>query len=645
MKFKFFSIKKIKIRASFILLILLSVFFKSTSYAIWMTREDTTHDINFYNKNIEINSDGTYSEITEIKVTLTKEDQPENIVTNPVTYNPEISKLTVLNAYTLFEGKKYIIKHTEIEDKSIASGIEGLTNIHQVLIKFPNVKKGSELYLKYILKVNKTIVPNLYANIFSYYFNGYLENSYIKLTSKIPLFLEKNEFTNILDIKETKTSGKQVIVIKTKKPYLKAVMNEQTPYLNFSEIPWVALSSYHDWKKVSKTPIEKYEKILTQKLPETFEEIANKASKKNTINEKIDTVTSLLAEKVKYKGDWRSLESSFFPKNLSEIAHTGQGDCKDYAISTVAILRKIGISANVAAIYRADYNQDFPFSLPNLNLFNHLLVQVTHDGKVNWVDPTHFASFSDGLFSDISNRKALVFNPNKPGIEKTPALTSNDSQIIINETQDYSVKNQLIKEGEIELKGNSVVLFTGATLKASKEIIDREILNYRSKQNNLLSWKIEDYNLDSRIVTNKSFKYKIIEKPYEIKTDLGIGYSLDSISNTIFYTKIFLINTLNRKSDLFIESPSKLKSKILLKNIFRVKKKYTGCQVKSKWATFSRNILDNKTGVEIIDDVSINYSHLLNKDIVSSEFKEFQDQIESCINGIVIIASSDKYIG
>ncbi len=645
MKSKFFLMKGIEIKASFILLILLSIFFKNTSNAIWITREDTTHDINFYNKDIEINSDGTYSEITEIKVTLTKEDQPENIVTNPITYNPEISKIKVLNAYTLFEGKKYIIKHSDIEDKSIASTVEGLTNINQVLIKFPNIKKGSELYIKYILKVNKTLVPNLYSKILSYNFNGYLQSSNIKFTSKIPLFLEKNELTNILDIKETKSSGKQVIVIKTKEPYLIGVMNEQYSYLNFSDIPWVALSSYKDWDKVSKTPIEKYEKILTQKLPESFEEIAIEASKKSSLNEKIDTVTSLLATKVKYMGDWRSLESNFFPKNLSEIAHSGQGDCKDYAISTVAILRKIGISANVAAIYRADYNQDFPFSLPNLNLFNHLLVQVTHDGKVNWIDPTHFASFSNGLFSDISNRKALVFNPNKPGIEKTPALTPNDSQIIINETHDYSVKNQLIKEGEIELKGNSVVFFTGATLRASKEIIDREILNYRSKQEKLLSWKIEDYNLDSRIVKNKSFKYKIIEKPYEIKTDLGIGYSLDSISNTIFYTKIFLINTLNRKSDIFIERPAKLKSKILLKNIFRVKKEYTGCQVKSKWATFSRNILDNKIGVELIDDVTINYSHILNKDILSTEFKKFQEQLESCINGIVIIASSDKYIG
>ena len=644
MRFKFLLIKKLKTIAIFILIVLFSYLNNNSAHAIWMTREDTTYDINFYNKNIEINADGTYTETTEVKVTLTKEDQPENIVTSPRTYNPETSKLTILNAYTIFEGKKYLVKQSGIEDKSIASGIEGLNNTNQVLIKFQHLKKGSVLYLKYNLKVNKTIVPYLYSNIFAYNFNGYLENSTIKLTSKIPLYLEKNELTNILDIKETNIPGKQIIEIKTKEPYLKGVINEQYPYLNNSEIPWIAVSSFNNWEKVSKTPIEKYEKILAQKLPDIFEEIVRETNTKSTLNEKIDTVTSLLAEKIKYMGDWRSFESNLFPKNLSDIALTGQGDCKDYAISTVAILRKLGISSNVAAIYRADYYQDFPMHLPNLGLFNHLIVQVIHDGKVLWVDPTHFASFSNGLFSDISNRKALVFNPNKPGLEKTPTLTSNESQIIFDEIQDYSIKNQLKKEGQIKLKGNSAIFLTGAATRKSKEQIDLELLKYVSKKDNFLYWNFDDYDLYSRIVRDLSFNYKIVEKPNEIKTDLGIGYALNLITNTSFYANLFLINTLNRNTDLFIERPIKFKSKVLLKNIFRAKKSYIGCNINSKWANFSRVILDKETGVEVIDEVDIKYSHILNKELLSNDFKEFQNQLESCINGIVIIASSDRYI-
>lgn len=205
-------------------------FFENYSYSLWMTREDTTHDINFYNKNIEINSDGTYTEITEAEVTLTKDDQKENIVTDPIEYYPNTEKLTVIRAYTIFDGKKFIVKRTDIEDKSIANNLQGFNNVNQVSVKFSNVKKGAKLYIKTKLKVNKVLIKNLFSKYYIYEMYGYLKSSNIKLTSKIPLYFEKNDPENILNIKNRKISGNQIIEININKPFIKNVTNERNSF-------------------------------------------------------------------------------------------------------------------------------------------------------------------------------------------------------------------------------------------------------------------------------------------------------------------------------------------------------------------------------------------------------------------------------
>ncbi|WP_186643793.1 transglutaminase-like domain-containing protein [Fluviispira vulneris] len=623
------------------IIILFFILFVRTAMARWQKTEEVTHIIDYYNREINVDEKGLFTDKVNAKITLTKDSAPDNFLTHPISYDPTIESFKVIEAYTIYEGKKYKVPKKDIEDKSIASNSLGFRKENQILIKFHNVKKGAELYLSTFKKVKETLVPNLFAKEFLFNFSGYLLSSNIKINSKIPLYSSRSDKNEALEFKELKNNSIQTIEIKLKKPYLKVIVDEDFAFLNISEVPMVAVSSLNSWQKISDYKIKKYEEILSQKIPDMFANLVDEAAKQENINDKINVVTSGVAEKIKYFGDWRSLESGFDPRDLAEIAKTGLGDCKDYSIMTTALLRKLGITAHVAYVYSSIYYEEYPVNLPNLNSFNHMIVQVENDGKIKWIDPTQGLSYAQGIFPNIAGRNALVVKANSAGLEYIPALTAEDFDVVKKEIHDFSEKGMIYRKGSIELKNFASEQFTALELQHSKETIDNYLANlFSSKNSTIISYNFAEYDFKSRILSDKVINYNIKMKSNELKTDLGNAYMLNALDN---YVNNYLFKTDDRKSDLYIKYLNKFKDIKLLKNVYRSKTDFKGCEVNSKWADFSRKIVDTKEGVEIIDFVETKQMHILNQDLLSKEFNDFQEELDSCINRFAIINSSKAF--
>ncbi|BBH52902.1 DUF3857 domain-containing protein [Fluviispira sanaruensis] len=625
------------------MIVLFFILFARTAIARWQKIEEVTHNIDYYDREINVDEKGLFTDKMKVKITLTKDSASDNFLTQPISYDPSIENIKILEAYTIYDGKKYKVPQKDIEDKSIASNSLGFRNENQILIKFHNVKKGAELYLSIFKKTKETFVPKLFAKEFLFNFSGYLLSANIKINSKIPLYSAISDKNEALEFKEIKNNSTQTINIKLKKPYLKVIVDEDFAFLNISEVPLIAISSYNSWKKISDNKLKKYEDILSQKIPDIFENILSEAAKKENINDKINVVTSGIAEKIKYFGDWRSLESGFDPRDLAEIAKTGLGDCKDYSIITTAILRKLGITSNVAYVYSAIDFQEYPVNLPNLYSFNHMIVQVEYDGKIKWIDPTQGLSFAQGVFPNIADRDALVVKANSVGLEHIPALTADDLNIVKKEVHDFSEKGMVFRKGSVELKNFAAEKLTGLELQHSKETIDNYLANLFSPNNStIMSYNFEDYDFKSRVVHDETINYIIKMKSNELRTDLGNAYMLNAMDN---HVNNYLFKTDDRKSDLYINYLIKYKDIKLLKNVYRSNRDFKGCEVKSKWADFSRKIVDKEDGVEIIDFVEKKQRHILNHELLSKEFNDFQEEIDSCINRFAIINSSKIYKG
>lgn len=152
---------------------LLCVFFELQVFASWLNKEDAKYEINFYNEIIEVEKDGTFKLTVEGSVTITKENQTQNILTRPIQYFSDRSNVEIIEAYTEYEGKKFKVSNENIEDRDIASEYYGFSNTKQVFINFNNVKKNSKLYLKYVINNKKTILPSLFEDMISFNFDGY----------------------------------------------------------------------------------------------------------------------------------------------------------------------------------------------------------------------------------------------------------------------------------------------------------------------------------------------------------------------------------------------------------------------------------------------------------------------------------------
>ncbi len=620
-----------------VLVLLFLVFNKMEIFASWLNKEDAKYEINYYNETMEVEKDGTFKLTVEGSVTITKEDQTQNVLTRPIQYLADRSKVEIIEAYTEYEGKKFKVEQDSIEDRDIASEYYGFSNTKQVFVNFNNIKKHAKLYLKYVILNNKTLLPGLFEDVIGFNFDGYLKERKIKIISKIPLYVNLIDKDNSLKVKKYQKDGLQIIDIKNFQPLFKFINNEEYYSLGLEHLPWVLVSSFNNWNALINPVTTKYEEVAKQKLPQLFLDIANAAKNKDSLNEKINTITSILNDKVKYMGDWRSLQGSYYPKNLETIAQVAQGDCKDYALATTAILRYLGITAHVALIFRGEHYEEFPSVLPGTFNFNHVIVQVKEGSKVKWIDPTNFKSYAEGIFPDIADRFAIVLDPAASIGQRTPKIDYAAAKLAFAETIHFNNMRTLERFGNIELKGYSAMPFTAAELSASKDLISSEIRYQFLNIADLIQAEIAPYELTSRIVKDLKFNYSTLEKNRYLKTDYGIGYSLENLLKTSSYVNPFLISLVDRQSDLFLGHGFIFESQILFKDLHRSQKENKGCEIKSKWADFTRIIKDTNVGIEIYDKIQQKFSVVKNKELLSPDFNTLQEKLELCFKGIVII--------
>ena len=238
-----------------------------------------------------------------------------------------------------------------IELKPLASSPDGFDQQMQTLIGFPNVEIGAEIYIKRVAKL-KSIFDGYFSECMLLDYPLQSFNS--KFVSKIPLHIKVNDPENVLDIAEGKSNFFHELDISLKQPVYRSFIgeSEKDGIMNKEKLIFVSLSSEPDWKTLSDKIVPYYEKVLSQKLTTIFKNIAKQAAEFQNDVDVINAVTSLLSEKIKYMGDWRSISGGYFPRDLEQIASSQIGDCKDMSTSTGAILRSLGFKVNSALVER-----------------------------------------------------------------------------------------------------------------------------------------------------------------------------------------------------------------------------------------------------------------------------------------------------
>jgi hypothetical protein len=607
--------------------------FSSSSEARFAVQADATSEVQFFNRTTDIHEDGTYEELIEMKVKILNETGRSNFATQPLLYDGETQKIKIISAHTLDQGQVYPVGTEFIEDKPIASQGIGFSSYHQVLISFPHLNAGAELYLKYSIRAYKADFPGAFSNAFIYGREGYWLSSQVKLTSAIPFSYAANDPEEFLDVK-SKTEGKRhVLEIQLKRPLIKQVVDEQNVQLNPKTLPWVSVTSFKDWKTLGERFSPEYERVLAAPLPGLFQDMVNQAAAEPDLFKKINRLTSSLADQVHYMGDWRSVSGRIYPNSLEKVANIRRGDCKDFSTVTVAMLRKLGIQASPALVRRGGY-YDEPNDLPSGFAFDHVIVRVEEKDQVFWIDPTNFVSFSNGLFPDISDRRVLSLKKDAAGLERIPAIQANQSEVKIVESLQFVDKDRTVTQGYLEEKGSSAIGITGAGLRGSKENIDYALINFVGDPNRMTQWKFKPYDLTSRVVDDVKIQYEYEKNNTEFKTSNGPAHLIQTSSTINGY----LTRVQDRVSDLLIlEAPSTLKRSAHLKGVQMLGKAKLSCKVDSPWLKASRSVVQKKNAIEVDDTMLIKTALIRNEDLRSKEYSEFQEKLEDCFNNVAVV--------
>lgn len=616
-------------------LTLLVFFITPPVEARWTKYEDAPIEIKISNSTININMDGTYELESELQAKVLKESGRSAFSPYSLIYNGDSADLTILEAKTAYNGREYVVAKNMIEDKALASP-QGFDQLRQVTISFPKMTIGAEVYLKYKQIHKKVPIDNFYGLHFSYY-GRYFQAENTKINSELPLEIRVNDPRNVLKIAEEKKNGVHSISITLKKAIYEGLINEpHNGILNFKHNTWVSLSSLSKWEDLAKKLAPGYYNVITQPLPTIFTAIAESAANESTDEEKINVVTSLLNEKIQYTGDWRTVSGRFFPRDLEKIADYQTGDCKDFSVSTAAILQKLGYRVQPTLVMRGITSIPNSEALPNLDNFNHVMLRVTNKGgKIYWIDPTNKVSMAQGIFPDVADKVALVLDSKEVSYTKIPAVQAENSKIISH--SELTIQDNVVNErGQLTMQGESAMSLASAGLYYSNEqlrdsvfyIISGVSLNEKEKK------FLELPDLTSRNVEDLTIKYELQQKNKVFRTNLGLVLTLENnLLNGV-------VNTVSDQvSDLFIGTPHTRETHTVIKDIAIKNCAELNFEINSPWLYVNRSCKHQNGSTELNDIVAIQKSFITNEELNTTEYKNLKSELENNFSRASIIIS------
>lgn len=514
--------------------LIISVFSFGSMHARFLKSDELSVRFDEFSKHVVVKPDGRSKTRVHFVAVIQKEGGRDYFSTYRLNYNGDSETLHLIDAHTVSSsGERKQVSKQSIEDKAVASSLVGFDETRQLKLSFGSLDIGSKVVLTYELKVEKPMLPGHFETSIGFLPDVYVKSFDYQLESALPLVMKVYDQKRFFKIEHDGSQSElKKLSVKIDKPMVLGITDEPGR-LPWQKIPRIELSSFKSWDELSAGFTPGYQAVASQPLPAMFAAIVKQAKAKKTIKEQINTVTASLAEKVQYQGDWRSVSGRYFPRSLKRIVATGQGDCKDFTISTVVMLRALGLDAYPALVHRGYNDLQWPADIAKINTFNHAFVYVKRpSGSDWWVDPTNQQSMAGLTFDDVSDKPALVLKEGiKRALKKTSPFDPNVNKIqgkktitMSNEHAPY-VMNQVI----YQTIGKASLRFTAAGLYVTPEIIAEYFLRkLATRPANTKGFEYKLPALKSRVVQDLLFKFTWLERDLLNRTNAGHSIHLGS---------------------------------------------------------------------------------------------------------------------
>lgn len=325
------------------------------------------------------------------------------------------------------------------------------------------------------------------------------------------------------------------------------------------------VSALNSWADDSFGVYKAYKKELNEKNYEMeaialsiIQETSHIEDDNNKKREQIKKSYDWIVKNINYKAAPFNPNNSYIPRSIKEILKTKQGDCKDFSIIMLNILKLFGIEGEPVFINTARSESVIPYSrVPTLEIFDHVIVYIP---EVNYyVDPTFgkdsYLSMSQGFYKNLFGLhifsglyKEITYDLNNSKKAKTKFSKNDENWIATTEWVGYGTGQLDLQTGlnfiqkKIEKENNLNILKNN-----NAYLNSNSIKNAHDKYNGRLQVNFS-YYLKDRITDNENSLIKI---PFVFNQ--GAFLDFDKISRESFNADKCL-KTMSSEEEVVIEN-------------------------------------------------------------------------------------------
>lgn len=635
-------------RTSFILWIAIS--WPHFLFAGWVDQGRAPFTIERSDADIQIAEDGKVVEVVETEMKALNDEGRSRLALYSQVFSPAAGQTSFVSGSSLTDGVSTPVDQRAIQIRAAAGAKEGKSDLREMIIPFTNLKVGSIIKFKLLIKKDRVLVPGLYSDSFVYGLHAPEIKGVVTIKSPWPISVSFFDPEHVLQFESARegANGYRQIIRQTK-PLFK-VPDDVMPTFTKESITYVRVSTMQRWDELAKSLTGRYEKILGQKLPPSMERIRAQAASAKDVFAKIDVVTSELSTVMTYAGDWTSFDKGYFPKTLDEIGGSKTGDCKDFATATAAILRSLGLDARVALTYRKNFadpmwkiNTD-PELLTSVSshAFNHAIVAIDQNGKTLWLDPTNVVHHSEWVGADIGGSPALVLSKSTSGLATIEKSGAGHHNMKITRDVRFGAGSMAEVSTTMNLEGEyaSTAIEQGISKgdEAARDLVIA-LAGFDPKKATKTEHQIEGLDFKSRVATGLNLKITSLNQKLifednadEIKAAPGghpeapKKYFISPISARL---QIYRMIQDNRVTGLRLGSPAKEEAVTTVSG-YDFAKDQVGCRILTPWFSMNRQLVKIDKGFEIRDRFEI-LKPYLSPDVVNGNNFQFSiDDIGDC---------------
>lgn len=583
------------------------------------------------------------SQIDETKVTVSKElkakikyrgsyliqtSDAEVPKMRTISFDKNEMKLNYFRAWTI-KGKTSLPVGPSMIQQVPVNEDSGFSNVVGVEVAFPKMNIGSVIQWEYELEETQIPLHGFFSHVLHLDSEYYSAQGFLfEIESAVPLHSIINDVQKVLSPQQTKNGFK----IRLKKDLNHSVIDESYGFLSRNRFPTMLFSTSKDWKVTGSHLVKSYESRLSEPLPLFLKNVVTKIKGIKGISAQTQMMHKMLRTHVRYMGDWRGRFSAQVPRSLKAIGESQFGDCKDYSLMAVRVLRELGYDAHFASVLSDRVPvPDFYYKLP-VNYFNHQIVYVRIGKTDYWFDPT---SQEDISFLDdaLVNRSAVVWKA-QPEVRRIPKYS--EAQ---NGFQYRLVLNPTVIPGQFS--GDLEVESWGLESKFSK--VDED------STDPMLRWlllffpdvktKSQEFHVHSPRVkrpwASRARGIGLFENVFD-KTPVGEGFRV-GFSN--FLRAILDVND-KWLSDFDFGFPSQRQYEVYIRERNFVGANSESCAVESPWMNVSLSVKNEHRMAVLKYSETFKTTEVPNEQVRTKVFKEFQSKIKSCLVGRVLILTA-----